>query len=347
MHPLLARLGLSGCFQVHQHPVVLQPDQRAHQVFVGFSEPSAIQHKIRELYPPGTPVFILADTRKATCLAGEDWPWPTGCDAVVPAMNSDHPGGFYGLVWVMDRLLGSGGCPWDQEQTHQSLKRHLIEEAYELLEAIDRGAEEEMIEELGDVLLQPVFHGQIAAARGDWSIEAPIRAITEKLFRRHPHVFGDLTAADADEVLRNWDRIKKQEKEGKENASVLGGVPQALPALMRAMEISKRAARSGFEWPNLEAVWDKVREEEGELREAWAKGAHEEAADELADLLFSLVNVARWMKIDPEEALQRMISRFSARFRAMESAAGRPLADLSPQEWDDLWNRAKEIKSGE
>lgn len=242
------------------------------------------------------------------------------------------------LVTLVDRLLGPGGCPWDQAQTHETLKRHLLEEAYEVFEAIDRGDNGSLREEIGDLLLQPVMHGQISGA---FDTQGAAETVVDKLIRRHPHVFGDVQAEDAETVLRNWDQIKRTEK-GDAPKSLLEGVPTAMPALLRAFEISKRAARVGFEWPDVEAVWDKFREEEAELREALAKNDPTAAVGELGDLLFTLVNVARWLKIEPEEALRQMLDRFTARFQAMERMTTKPLGDLDPAEWDQLWVAAKQ-----
>lgn len=243
------------------------------------------------------------------------------------------------LVQIVDRLLGPGGCPWDQEQTHASLKKYLIEEAYELFEAIDKENLAAMSEELGDVLLQPVLHAGMLRRDGKTGIDEIATNISDKLIRRHPHVFGDVSVDGVDQVLQNWDSIKKSEKNGKE--SVLTGVPKSLPALMRALQISKRAARQGFEWPNLEGVWQKFEEEVAELKEAEAGRDAQAMADELGDLLFTITNLARWMKIDPEEALSRMVDRFQQRFEAMERLADGPLSDLSAESWDALWNQAK------
>lgn len=257
---------------------------------------------------------------------------------VVPAYPAATP--MDGLIHVVDRLLGPGGCPWDQAQTHETLKKHLLEETYEVFEAIDQNDPDALRDELGDLLLQPILHAQMEARDGRFSIQDVATAIHDKLVRRHPHVFGDVTANDAEEVLRNWDAIKQREKGG-EVRSVLAGVPKAMPSLLRAHEISKRAARCGFEWPDLEAVFDKLREEEIELREAVAAGdpAHIEA--EVGDLLFTAVNLARWAKVEPEEALRRMLDRFTARFQAMEAMADRPLRELDAAEWDRLWEAAK------
>lgn len=338
---LLKRLGLKGSCQIHVAPLILQPDQRAHQVFLGFDSIDSILASLKPLYPPFTPISVIAGNGRSNFMLSEEAVWAEGAALVVPAMQVDHPGGFYGLVWVMDRLLGPGGCPWDQEQTHETLVKYLIEEAYELVEAIETNNEPSMIEELGDCLLQPVFHSQMEARDGHWSIEAPIKAITDKLIRRHPHVFGELDVADADEVLRNWDRIKSNEKGGGKPESVLAGVPASLPALNRALMVSKRAARCGFEWPDIEAVWEKVREEEAEFKEAVESGDKQAMASELGDLLFTYVNIARWLKLDPEESLRQMLGRFTKRFQAMEAMTDQPLGDLSAEEWDRLWLAAK------
>lgn len=243
------------------------------------------------------------------------------------------------LVVLVDRLLGPGGCPWDQAQTHESLKSHLVEETYEVLDAIDSGSEAKLSEELGDLLLQPILHAQISAKNHGFSAEAVANRVVDKLIHRHPHVFGDVNVADAAEVLRNWDAIKQ--KEGAARSSILGGVPRSAPALLRAQEVSKRAARAGFEWPVLDAVFDKVREEEAELKQAISGGDPERIQSEIGDLLFTVVNVARWCKVDAEGALREMVDRFTRRFEKMESLTDKPLTDLSEDEWDRLWNEAK------
>ncbi len=241
------------------------------------------------------------------------------------------------LVYIVDRLLGPGGCPWDQEQTHETLRKYLIEETYETIDAIDAGDLEALREELGDLILQPVLHAGIRKAAGGWSIDDVARGIVDKLVRRHPHVFGEVSVSGTDDVLRNWEAIKKTE--GKE--SVLKGVPRAMPALARALLVSKRAARAGFEWPSIEGVLEKLDEEEREVREALESGDLAHIQSEIGDLLFTVVNVARWAKVDPEEALRGMLDRFSRRFERMESLTPSPLGELSPEAWDALWNRAK------
>ncbi len=259
--------------------------------------------------------------------------------AYVPASPSEFAPGFSGLVQVVDALLGPNGCPWDKEQTHETLKKHMVEESYEVLEAIDSGDPAALCEELGDFLLQAVMHAQMDAIEGYYDIDDVIRGITDKLVRRHPHVFGDVSVAGSEEVLSNWDAIKKSEKGGERSA--LAGVPKAMPSLLRAHEISKRAVRVGFEWQAMEDVFSKLNEEVGELRNAIATGSATEIEGEIGDLLFTVVNIARWLKVEPEEALRKMVDRFSSRFIKMEKLATKPLRKLSFEEWDALWERAK------
>jgi MazG family protein len=316
---ILTEHGLSGAFQVHICPIILAIDQRAHQIFLGFTR-SEVEAYAAQVYDHLPRVL------------GEE-------EFLIPARDQFHPGGIAGLVAIVDRLLGPGGCPWDIAQTHDSLKKYLLEEAYELIEAIESGDESNLKEELGDVLLQPIMHAQIRRRDGTWGIEQVADEITNKLIRRHPHVFGDTEAKTADQVLQNWDAIKKAEKSTPQ--SILSGVPQSMPALMLATEISKRAARSGFEWPDIDGVWAKFQEEEAELRTALDSESHDRQLAELGDLLFTVVNIARWAKLDPEEALRTMVARFRHRFEQMEALSDKPLGELSPSEWDTLWNRVK------
>lgn len=268
-------------------------------------------------------------------------------ESAILVLPGDAPrtGPLYDIVQLMDRLLGPGGCPWDQEQTHETLKRCLIEEAYEVLDAIDSGHEDKLLEELGDLLLQPIMHAQIASAAGRFDTDAVAQGLLDKLIRRHPHVFGDAVATDPDAVLKNWEKIKRTEKGG-EPRSTLAGVPVGMASLLRAFEVSKRAARNGFEWPDLEAVWDKLHEEESELREAIESGDIAQIESEVGDLLFTAVNIARWVKVEPEEALRKMLNRFTARYMQMENRAAKPLSELSAAEWDALWEQAKLEESG-
>jgi len=265
----------------------------------------------------------------------------------VPALPKElRKKSFDDLVHVMSRLRAEDGCPWDREQTHQSLKRYLIEECYEVIDAIDDDDIDELCEELGDVLLQVVFHSQIEAEEGMFTIQDVIESIVNKLIRRHPHVFGETVVADSNDVLRNWEKIKRSEKGEGWRKSALDGVPRAMPALMRAMEISKRAAKVGFEWENFDDVLSKLEEELSELREAIHLDKPEEIRNEIGDLLFTIVNIARWRNVDPEEALSLMLRRFDKRFRYVESQArekGTDIRALTLAQMDELWEEAKRI----
>ena len=261
---------------------------------------------------------------------------------------------FEELVSLMARLRAENGCPRDREQKHEELPPYLIEEAYEVLEAIEKRDDAGLREELGDLLLQPVFHAQLASEEGRFSIADALRAINDKLIRRHPHIFGEVEAKDSAQVLANWEAIKKQEKSGtpEEKQSVLGDVAWGQPSLSLAMEVSKKAAKAGFEWPDEDGVHLKLREEVAELDEALASGNKQRASEELGDVLFTLVNIARWRKLDAELSLRDMVRRFSARFEAMEELARERNLDLqvlAPGKWDELWNEAKareKLKSG-
>ena len=259
---------------------------------------------------------------------------------------TDSSADFDSLVAVMARLRDPvSGCPWDREQTHHSLRKYVIEEAYEVVEAIDGGDPSKLTEELGDLVLQVVFHAQLASEAGQFTISDVTRSIVEKLIRRHPHVFGDLNVSGSDQVLVNWEKIKRGEPGYEDRTSILDGIPPALPALMRALEVSKRVVKVGFEWPTVSEVLDKVEEEIRELRVEIAAGEITRAGDELGDLLFTLVNVARHLKIDPEDALRRMTQRFTARFHHIEeyaSARGAAVSDLTLAEMETVWQSAKE-----
>ncbi len=253
-------------------------------------------------------------------------------------------GGVIGVIHAMRRLRQE--CPWDRDQTHHSLARHLLEESYELIDAIaaydkdpDSGADADLEEELGDVLLQVLFHAAIAAQDRRFDIDDVGEQLRRKLVRRHPHVFGDVEATDAETVRRNWERIKTEEK-GTVTASLLDGVPAGTPALWRAEAIQRRAAKIGFDWPEASGVIGKVYEEVAELSEVLAD--RERAGDELGDVLFTLVNLGRHLAIDPEVALRSATHRFESRFRAMEAAG--PLEGLSPDELETRWEEAKRIE---
>lgn len=253
---------------------------------------------------------------------------------------------FARLVEIVDCLRAPDGCPWDRVQTHQSLRAHLIEETSEVLEAIDLEDDKALCEELGDVMLQPVMHACIAAEEERFSITDVLRNINEKLVRRHPHVFGDREANTAEEVLANWDAIKRAEKADDKNASVsiLNGVAGTLPALMLANKISKKAARAGFEFDDINGPWEKMREEVEELRQGIANADPQNIYDEIGDVLFTVVQVARWHKVDPELALRDTVNRFKQRFAHMEqnaATAEQELTSLSPAQWEEMWHAAK------
>jgi tetrapyrrole methylase family protein / MazG family protein len=243
------------------------------------------------------------------------------------------------LVKIIAQLRAPDGCPWDKEQTHKSLRNNLLSETYETLEALDKAEAAELCEELGDLLLQIMLHAQIAKDDKEFEIGDVIKGINAKLIRRHPHVFGDAKVKTAEEVMGKWEAIKREE--GK---YILAGVPKAMPALAYALEVSKRAVRVGFEWPDLQGVIDKIQEEIGEIKGAKTK---EEKSDEIGDLLFTLVNYARWEGVDAETALREANEKFYKRFTKVEELAkerGKELQKLTAKEWDDLW---EEVKRGE
>lgn len=270
---------------------------------------------------------------------------------------------FEALVELQDRLLAPGGCPWDREQTHASLRTYLIEEAYEVLEALDellaasgethavRARAGKLAEELGDLLLQVVFHAALARQAGRFDIRDVIERIHTKLVRRHPHVFGDAQAATADEVLKTWGELKAAERRSNGEApsqSLLEGIPKSLPALGEAYELTRKAAKVGFDWQHIEGVLEKLREEMRELRETIApmntQEARQRLEEEVGDLLFVAVNVARFLSVDPEVALKAANRKFKARFRAMEERAasrGKSFADVPRDEMERLWEWSK------
>jgi len=252
---------------------------------------------------------------------------------------------FEALLSLMGRLRGEGGCPWDRAQTHASLKPYLIEEAYEALQAIDEGKPGPISEELGDVLFQVVFHCQIAQERGEFTMAEVLHKILDKMTHRHPHVFGTAEVANVREALGQWERIKRAEGKGDGSPrSALEGVPQNLPALLRAQRLQVKAGRVGFDWPSWTQAWAKVREEVAEADEAISDGNTARIRAELGDLFFSLVNVARLLDIDAEDALRQASDTFTRRFREVEAtmtAEGRKLDEVSAEELDHAWEAAK------
>lgn len=248
------------------------------------------------------------------------------------------------LLNIMETLRGENGCPWDRVQTHESIKKSMIEECYEAIDALDSGNDDAFANELGDVLLQVVFHSQLARERGAFDFDRVVNEICTKLIARHTHVFGKEKAGDAEEALSNWEKNKKKEKNLKTYTDVLKDVPHYLPALMRSEKIQKKAGSAGFDWDSIEPVYDKVYEEIDELKEAEKEGSSEKIEEEYGDLLFAAVNVGRFLKVTPEIALAKASDKFIKRFEKMEQAAidsGLDLASLSLDEMDKLWKKAK------
>ena len=323
-----------------------------------YSRETASEAKLQlmAVYPDDHPVTVVraagipGEERQATVPLFEldRLPWVDHLTSVyVPSLAGRRPARqpLDPLVDVMARLRGPGGCPWDLEQDHRTLRPYMLEEAYEAVEAIDAGDMTGLREELGDVLLQVVFHAQMASERGEFNIGDIIAGITEKLIRRHPHVFGDVTVRGSGDVVRNWEAIKAQEKGGVQKpASILDGVGQALPALKKAESLQKKAAKVGFDWPDIQGPLEKLAEEIAELQAARSSGNQQNQEEELGDLLFAAVNVARFLHIDPEIALNLTNGKFIRRFHHVELAArrqGRSLEKMNLQEMDLLWAEAK------
>jgi MazG family protein len=285
-----------------------------------------------------------------------------------------NPGpAFAKLAAVMARLRAPGGCPWDREQTHSTLRTYLIEEAYEVLDALDSRDDSKFAEELGDLLLQVLFHAQIAAEDRRFSINDVIREIHDKMIRRHPHVFGNVKANTSAQVLRNWELLKKQERQSKaevapassrqaqsesasippnsesstsDSSSLLDGVPHTIPALLEAFQLTRKAARIGFDWPNVEGIFDKLREESAELREVLHKKESDARIEgELGDILFVAVNLSRFLNVDPEIALHKASAKFTRRFHEMEKIAreqGTTLSEIPRPQLESLWDQSKQ-----
>ncbi len=254
---------------------------------------------------------------------------------------------FARLVSIMARLRAPGGCEWDRAQTRDDLKKHLIEEAYEVIDAIEARDDAMLREELGDLLLQVVFHAQISAEQGNFDMEDICRAINEKLVRRHPHVFGDAKAEDAGEALQNWEAMKNREKNGE--GSIFSGVPKQLPALLKAFRVQQKAAQVGFDWDAIDQVEAKVGEEWREFNEALAGESKDRVREEMGDYLFALVNLCRFLDLDPEDTLQAANRKFMSRFQGVEREAqkrGLELHGMTLDEMDALWDKVKERERG-
>ena len=246
------------------------------------------------------------------------------------------------FIALIDYLRSPKGCPWDREQTHESIRRNFLEEAYEAVEAIDEGSPEHLREELGDVLLQVALHARMEDEAGRFDMDGVADGICKKLIYRHPHVFGDVAVSGTGEVLQNWEVLKRTEKGQATHTDSLDAVARSLPALGRAEKVQKKAAKAGFDWPDASGAMDKLSEELAELKQAVAEDSN--VAEELGDLLFSCVNVARFVKCDPEEVLQQATEKFISRFRLVEQAAARSeksMEDMDLEELDKLWENAK------
>jgi MazG family protein len=246
---------------------------------------------------------------------------------------------FDDLVALMTRLRGPDGCPWDRKQTLPDLKPYVIEEAYEVVDAIDRNDRAALLEEVGDFLLEAVFITELTREEGTFDVYDSITAIHDKLVRRHPHVFGDVEAKDAEQVLVNWEKLKQDERKA-ENKSLLAGIPQSMPALLKASRLTEKASRVGFDWRRTEDVFEKLDEEIAELREAVASGDTAHVHEEIGDLLFTVANIARKVNVNPEEALQSTNRKFMSRFQWMESRVEN-FEGMSLEEMDKLWDEAK------
>ena len=308
---------------------------------------SHLQNVLLTTYPKEHLAFIVENGKlreeRIETIQGKEFS-ETTC-WYVPALGEGTS--FESFAEIVAHLRAPNGCPWDREQTHESLRKHLLEEAYEAISAIDSGDFADMREEFGDLLLQVVLQSQIANEEGQFNVSQVIQGIHSKIVRRHPHVFGDLKLEGVQGVLANWEKLKEKERsekgkgERKEEKGLLDGVPKALPALSQAQEYQDRAARVGFDWPEIEGVLDKVKEEIEEIKSAETDF---ELASEIGDLLFALVNVARWKHVDAESALRGTNQKFRKRFRYVEQGAkkqGRELSTLSLDEMESLWQEAK------
>jgi len=252
---------------------------------------------------------------------------------------------FRELVEIIAKLRSEEGCPWDREQTHETLKMGIIEEAYEVIETIDQKDDEKLEEELGDLLMQVLLNAQIAKDKGKFDINGVIQKINEKLLRRHPHVFGDLDVKDSEEIMKNWDRIKSEERANKDEYSILDGIPIHLPALIQARKVQSRASRVGFDWDKSSDVLKKVEEEVDELKESIVNADQPNIEEEIGDILFSIVNLSRFLNVEPEDALRKTTAKFMRRFKQMEvkiAQKGKKITDYDLTGLDKFWDSIKE-----
>lgn len=326
----------------HYHPP-LNPDTAA--LILAVEDWPRLKALLLYQYAPDHPAAVVTHPSLAVqhlALAALDERLPTGPDVVLYIAPLAQAGSFERFQDTIAHLRAPDGCPWDRKQTHASLRPYLLEETYEVLDALDSGDVDDLREELGDLLLQIVLHGQIAVDSGEFRLADVIAAINAKIIRRHPHVWGTVEVNDERDVTTNWDKLKQAEKNG-QRKSRLEGVSRSLPALSQALSYQERAARVRFEWESIEPVIGKVREELGELL---AAENDEERGKELGDLLFAVVNLARWMHVDPESALRGTNGRFFRRFHYIEeqaAAQGRDLDTMTLDEMDALWNAAKAL----
>lgn len=320
-----------------------------------------VRGALRPLYPPEQPVTLAwtsgdkpGFTRVVLPLGELDRKWPVAGTATLfipPRVTPGATAAFACFVGVVERLRAPGGCPWDREQTHLSLRPYVVEEAYEVVEAIESGDSAHLADELGDLLLQVVLHSAIAREAGAFDVEAVAAGAAEKIIRRHPHVFGSGEATSAGAVRADWEAIKREEKAaaGGEPTSLFPDEgPRSLPALMEAEDMQSRAAGVGFDWSSAREAWAKVEEETGEFRRAWEQADAAGMEEELGDLLFALVNVARLLKINPEVALKGCNRKFIRRFKGMEErarGAGLSLAGMTLAEMENLWEEAKRAET--
>ena len=337
--------GLSGLSVLHADQLVkayvppFSPDLPA--LLVGVLDVAAVRAILLNNYRPEHIIRLLSVDGSVRELLLADWRDADSGSVFIPARERGHA--FETFHEIIAHLRAPEGCPWDRKQTHQSLRQHLIEEAYEVIDAIDAADPSKLAEEFGDVLLQIFLHAQIGYETDEYRLVDVVKGINDKIIRRHPHVFGEVIVDGEGQVLTNWEAIKKEERKqnGEEGKGILDGVPRTLPALHLAQEYQERAARVGFDWPEVEGVLDKIREEIDEVRQSQNQA---ELTDELGDLFFVLVNLARWKKVDAEAALQAANRKFKRRFGHIEKRArelGRALPEMSLKEMDALWDEAK------
>lgn len=305
--------------------------------------------KLLRFYPPNLEISLMGKSLLSIELHELDMQdcYDHKTSIYIPALSMDEVEAydFRHLEEIVALLRSPDGCPWDREQTHESLKICLIEETYEVLDAIDRKDVDNLIEELGDLIFQVVFHSQIAKEHGEFDIVSVITGVCKKMIHRHPHIFGNVEVSGQKEVLENWEAIKSEEKGLTTYTQLLRDIPSNLPALMRAKKVQKKAGSVGFDWDRIEDVFDKLEEEVAELKEAYLEEDSDAALDELGDVLFATVNVARFLNVEPELALTSTIEKFIDRFEYIEENADGNIESMSLEEMDKLWNRAKELFS--